>query len=378
MDIRQNLRLCTSLDGTRIAVASIGNGPPLLRAAHWLSHVEYDLESPVWRPWLSAIAERNTYIRYDQRGCGLSDRSPSEISFEAWLADLETAANTIDAPSFPILGMSQGGALAIAFAARHPERVSRLILCGAYGRGALVRARTEDERVEARMMVDLIRIGWGRENQTFRQVFSEQYIPGGTPEQHRWWNDLERISASPEIAARTLEQLHRIDVTALAETLRVPTLVMHSRGDARVPFEEGRRLAALIPGARFVPLESRNHVLLSTDPAWQGFLAEMRGFLDQGGAVAPIRRSLKPSGTWMIVEPMAQDTLEANINPVGRLFYSASTMICVPTSLAQEEGAALGAQAGEPRLQEVIRAGGFKTVRRAAETPFNMVLEAVA
>lgn len=295
MGIRQNLKLCTSLDGTRIAVASVGNGPPLLRAAHWLSHVEYDLESPVWRPWLSAIAERNTYIRYDQRGCGLSDRSPSEISFEAWLADLETVADTIDAHSFPILGMSQGGALAIAFAARHPERVSRLLLFGAYGRGALVRAQTEDERVEARMMVDLIRIGWGRENQAFRQVFTEQYIPGGTPEQHRWWNDLERISASPQIAARTLEHLHRIDVVTLAETLQVPTLVMHSRGDARVPFEEGRQLAALIPGARFVPLESRNHVLLSTEPAWSVFQAEMRSFLHAGDA-APTLRAAAEAG----------------------------------------------------------------------------------
>ena len=282
--MRQKIRFCTSPDGTRIAVASVGSGPPLLRAAHWLSHVEFDLESPVWNPWLRALAERNTYVRYDQRGAGLSDRDPAEIGFDAWLSDLETVAATIDADTFPILGMSQGGALAIAFAVRHPQRVSRLVLYGAYGRGALRRAGGEHDQIEAHMLVDLVRVGWGRESRAFRQVFTEQYIPGGTPEQHQWWNDLERISTSPEIAARTLEQLHRIDVMALAKEVRVPTLVMHARGDARVPFEEGRKLAALIPGARFVPLESRNHVLLSTEPAWGRFLAEMRGFLDPDGA----------------------------------------------------------------------------------------------
>jgi pimeloyl-ACP methyl ester carboxylesterase/DNA-binding CsgD family transcriptional regulator len=279
MVLRQTIKFCSSRDGTRIAVASAGSGPPLLRAAHWLSHVEYDLESPIWRPWLTAFSERNTYVRYDQRGCGLSDRQPADISFDAWLADLEAVADTIDQKSFPLLGMSQGGALAIAFALRHPERVSHLILFGAYARGAQRRATNEAERLEAKTLVDLIRVGWGRDNPAFRQVFTSLFIPGGTAEQHRWWNDLERISTSPEIAALTLEQLHQIDVTAMAAQLRVPTLVLHARGDARVPFEEGRRLAGLIQNARFVPLESSNHTLLPSEPAWLQFLAEIRGFL---------------------------------------------------------------------------------------------------
>ncbi|WP_442582055.1 alpha/beta fold hydrolase [Mesorhizobium sp. ASY16-5R] len=279
MVLRQTIKFCSSRDGTRIAVASVGSGPPLLRAAHWLSHVEYDLESPIWRPWLTAFSERNTYVRYDQRGCGLSDRQPADISFDAWLADLEAVADTIDQRSFPLLGMSQGGALAIAFALRHPERVSHLILFGAYARGAHHRATNEAERLEAKTLVDLIRVGWGRDNPAFRQVFTSLFIPGGTAEQHRWWNDLERISTSPEIAALTLEQLHQIDVTAMAAQLRVPTLVLHARGDARVPFEEGRKLAGLIQNARFVPLESSNHTLLPSEPAWLQFLAEIRSFL---------------------------------------------------------------------------------------------------
>lgn len=287
MTLRQTIRFCTSKDGTRIAVASAGKGPPLLRAAHWLSHVEYDLESPVWRPWLKALAADHTYIRYDQRGCGLSDRQPAEIAFDGWLADLEAVADLIPDPSFPLLGMSQGGALAIAFALKHPERISRLILFGAYARGAMRRACTDEEFLEARTLIDMIRVGWGRDNPAFRQAFTSLFIPGGTPEQVRWWSELEKHSASPDIAARTLKQLQQIDVTSLAEQLRVPTLVLHARGDARVPFEEGRHLAALIPDAQFVPLESDNHVLLPTEPAWMQFLTELRRFLIPAGEGPP-------------------------------------------------------------------------------------------
>jgi len=281
LERRQRIGYCRSHDGTRIAVASIGRGPPILRAAHWLTHVTYDLESPIWRPWLAELSARNRYIRYDQRGCGLSDRSVEEISFPAWLADLEAAADTIDEPRFTLLGMSQGGSLAIAYALKHPERVSRLILIGAYGRGALARAAGDGERLEAETLLNLVKLGWGRDNLAFRQVFTNLFIPGGTSEQHQWWNDLERRSTTPEIAARTIEETYRIDVADLAPRLTVPTLVMHSRNDARVPFEEGRWLAATIPGARFVPLDSANHVLLANEPAWDRFRAELRDFLGE-------------------------------------------------------------------------------------------------
>jgi pimeloyl-ACP methyl ester carboxylesterase/DNA-binding CsgD family transcriptional regulator len=286
MPFRQKIRFCTAPDGTGIAIASTGSGPPLLRAAHWLSHVEHDLDSPVWRPWLVEFSRHHTYIRYDQRGCGLSDREVADFSLEAWIGDLEAVVDGLGLHRFPLIGMSQGGAVAIAYAVRHPDKVSHLILAGAYARGALRRAATASARLEAETMVNLIRIGWGRDNPAFRQVFTNQFIPGGTPLQHQWWNELERLTASPENAARTLEAFHGVDVTDLASQLRVPTLVLHARGDARVPFDEGRRLAALIPGARFVPLDSDNHVLLDSEPAWTDFLAEMRGFLGPSPAHA--------------------------------------------------------------------------------------------
>jgi pimeloyl-ACP methyl ester carboxylesterase/DNA-binding CsgD family transcriptional regulator len=279
MPSRQALRFCTAGDGTRIAIASIGSGPPLVRAAHWLSHVEHDLDSPVWHPWLTELSRHHTYIRYDQRGCGLSDHDAADFSLDAWVGDLEAVVECLGLKRFPLIGMSQGGAVAIAYAERHPDKVSHLILPGAYARGALRRPETPGAALEAETLVNLIRVGWGRDNPAFRQVFTHQFIPGGTPAQHQWWNELERLTASPHDAARTLDAFHRVDVSEPAGRLRVPALVLHARGDARVPFDEGRRLAALIPGARFVPLDSANHVLLESEPAWPAFLRELRSFL---------------------------------------------------------------------------------------------------
>ncbi len=278
----QHIRFCKSRDGAQIAMAALGHGPPLLRTAHWLSHAEHDARSPVWTHWLEELSRDHTFIRYDQRGCGLSDWSPPSMSFEAWVDDLEAVVEAHGLKQFPLFGMSQGGAIAIAYAARHPEKVSRLVLFGAYARGVLRRDITEPQREEAEALVKLIRLGWGRDNPAFRQVFTSQFIPDGTREQHQWFNDLERISASPENAATIVETLYRLDVTADAASIRVPTLVLHSRNDARVPFEEGRQLAALIPSARFVPLEGRNHVLLDNEPAWPRFLEEFRAFVGAG------------------------------------------------------------------------------------------------
>ncbi len=284
MHPRQNIAFVTSADGTRIATAAVGRGPVLVRAAHWLGHVEFDAESPVWRPWLAALSRDHRYLRYDQRGCGLSDRDATDLSLDAMVADLEAVTAPLGPDPFPLIGMSQGGAIAIEFARRHPGRVARLVLIGAYARGALMRPEGQGHRREAEALLALVRLGWGRDNPAFRQVFTNQFIPGGTPEQHRWWTDLERRTASPEAAAALLSAFYRIDVQDRARGLDLPVLVMHARGDARVPFEEGRLLAALIPGARFVPLESDNHTLLETEPAWPRFLAELRGFL---GVAAP-------------------------------------------------------------------------------------------
>lgn len=207
-------------------MAAIGQGPPLLRTAHWLSHVEHDARSPVWTHWLDALSRGHTFIRYDQRGCGLSDWSPPSTSFEAWIDDLEAVVEANGLTRFPLFGMSQGGAIAIAYAARHPEKVSHLVLFGAYARGMLRREITPPQREEAETLVKLIRLGWGRDNPAFRQVFTSQFIPEGTHEQHQWFNDLERLSASPENAATIVETLYGLDVAGEAERIRVPTLVL--------------------------------------------------------------------------------------------------------------------------------------------------------
>jgi pimeloyl-ACP methyl ester carboxylesterase/DNA-binding CsgD family transcriptional regulator len=287
----QHIRFCKSRDGTRIATAAMGQGPPLVRAPHWMSHVEHDAQSPVWTHWLEALSRDHTFIRFDQRGCGLSDPSPPRMSFDAWVEDLEAVVAAYGLERFPLFGMSQGGAIAIAYAARHPEKVSRLVLVGAYGRSALQRTLSPEHRDEADTLVKLIRIGWGRDNPAFRQIFTTQFIPDGTREQHQWFNDLERISATPENAARIVETLYDIDVTGDAQRVKAPTLVFHSRDDARIPFEEGRRLAGLIPDARFVPLEGRNHVLLSSEPAWPRFLDEFRAFMGEDEVAPPLREA---------------------------------------------------------------------------------------
>ena len=209
-------------------------------------------------------------------------------ALEAMVGDLEAVTEGLPGP-FPLIGMSQGGAVAIEFTRRNPGRVSRLVLVGAYARGSLMRPTGQGHRREAEALLALVRLGWGRDNPAFRQVFTNQFIPGGTPEQHRWWTDLERRTASPEVAAAILSAFYQIDVTDQARALDLPVLVMHARGDARVPFDEGRLLASLIPGARFVPLESDNHVLLDTEAAWGRFLLELRGFLgEDGGELSPL------------------------------------------------------------------------------------------
>ena len=282
---KQQIRFCTSHDGERIAYATSGDGPPLVKAANWLSHLEFDLESPVWSPMLSELSRDHTLIRYDERGCGLSDWNVSDLSFEAWVHDLETVVDTVGVERFPLLGISQGASIAVAYAVRHPERVSHLILHGGYARGRLRRADTPQLRDEAEMMNKLAELGWGQENPAFRQFFTSLFIPGGTPAQHEWFNELERISTSPANAGRFMRVFNEIDAMADLPKVSCPTLVLHATGDARVPFNEGRLIASLIPGARFVPLESKNHLLLECEPGWRRWLDEVRDFL-------PTRRSV--------------------------------------------------------------------------------------
>ncbi len=279
--LRQDISFVISDDGTRIACASMGRGPTVVRAAHWLTHISRDLESPVWRHWLAELSSYGQLVRYDLRGCGLSSRNVPDISFEAWLADLEAVTSKLNQP-FTLLGMSQGAALSIAYAIQHPERVKQLILVGGYAKGLLARDQSDRTHVEAATLTNLMRLGWGQDDTAFNQVFTNLFIPDGTQEQHDWWRSLERETASAEVAAQTMDVLHRIDVSAVAPELKVPTLVLHARGDRRIPFEQGRALAMTIPGAEFVPLNSNNHVLLETEPAWSAFCSALRGFLGGG------------------------------------------------------------------------------------------------
>ena len=294
--LKQSIRFCTSPDGVRTAWATLGRGPPLVRVSHFLTHLEYDLESPVWRPWLARLSRRRTLVRYDGRGCGLSDRTDSEVSLEAWIGELEAVVEASGLDRFPLFGCSQGAAVAVAYAARHPGRVSSMVLLGGYARGAMRRDPTPEQEREAKLLIDLVEVGWGRDNPAFRQVFTSMYIPEGSPEQVHWFNELERRSASPAQAARTIAAFGTIDVTDLAAQVACPVLVMHARGDARVPFEEGRRLAGSIPGARFLPLDSRNHVLLEREPAFAQCFDEIDAFLDANDP-APRRAAPFPTLT---------------------------------------------------------------------------------
>jgi len=275
----QDIHFCQTRDGIQLAYARTGQGPPIVKTGNWMTHLEYALESPIWRHLYRELSRDHTLLRYDARGNGLSDREVPDVSFERFVDDLETVVDAAGIDRFALLGVSQGCAVSVGYAVRHPERVSRLILFGGYPVGWRKRARTQADKDEGEAMLTLMRRGWGQENPAFRQLFTSQFIPDGTKEQADWFNELQRISATPDDAVRNLAANGETDVTALLPQVSVPTLVMHSRHEARVPFESGRRLAAGIPGARFVPLESRNHLILEDEPAFPRFLEEIKSFL---------------------------------------------------------------------------------------------------
>ena len=275
----QDIHFCMTRDGVRLAYSRLGGGPPLVKTGNWMTHLEFDFETPIWRHLYRALSRDHTVVRYDARGNGLSDRDVEEVSFETFVTDLETVVDAAGLDRFALLGISQGCAVSIAYAVRHPQRVSHLILLGGYPVGWAKRARSAAEKEQGAAMLTLLRLGWGQETPAFRQLFTSQFIPGATKEQADWFNELQRISTTPEDAARNLIANGDTDVSALLAEVSVPTLVMHSRDDARVPFDQGRRLAAGIPGARFVPLPSRNHLILEGEPAFPKFLQEIRSFL---------------------------------------------------------------------------------------------------
>lgn len=279
----QRIRFCRGADDVRIAWAAHGSGPPLLVVSCWLSHLQYDWQSPVWRHFLDDLGEFTTLIRYDERGFGLSDWNVEDFSLEARLADLESLVDEVGRDRLSLLGMSGGSPVAMAYAARHPDRVDRLVL---YGGSPLGRHTTglTDREVAFRAM---IRAGWAQEDPIFRRVFTNIFIPGASEEQMGWFDELQRMSTSTENAVASRVARQEVNIAELLPTIAAPTLVLHARGDRATPFDDAVLSAGLIPNARLVPLEAQNHILVSDDPAWRTFVDEVRGFMADA-ATAPV------------------------------------------------------------------------------------------
>jgi DNA-binding winged helix-turn-helix (wHTH) protein/pimeloyl-ACP methyl ester carboxylesterase len=276
---RQEIRYCTTSDGVRLAYATTGNGPPLVKASNWLTHLDFEWGSPIWRHWYTALSLHHRLVRYDERGNGMSQRDVPDVSFDTWVRDLETVVDAAGLDRFPLLGISRGGPIAIAYAVKHPERVTHLVLYGAFAAG-IKHVGTSQEIEARRALASLLRLGWGLNNPAFCKTFTCRFIPEATPQHEQWFDALQRVSTSPENAARLMELDDEIDVRPLLSQVRTPTLVIHCDRDRAVPPEKGRLLAAEIPGARYVSLPSANHLMLEEEPAWSLFLEELGLFLN--------------------------------------------------------------------------------------------------
>ena len=281
-DFDQEIRFCTARDGVRIAYALSGKGPPLVKAANWMSHLDFEWESPIWRHWIAGLSRRHQLVRYDERGNGMSDRDATDISFDAMVSDLETVVDTLELDRFPLFGISQGCAVSVEYARRHPGRVSCLILYGGFPIGW--RKGGDDVEIRQRKALrTLMRTGWGQDNPAFRQVFTSRFVPEATPEQMDWFNELQRMTVTPEKATGFFDVFGDIDVTDRLGGVSHPTLVLHARNDGEIPFKNGRHFATGIPNAKFVSLDSHNHILLEHEPAFSRFLEEVNRFLDETG-----------------------------------------------------------------------------------------------
>ncbi len=279
-DLQQEIRYCRSFDGTKIAYATSGDGPVIVKSANWLSHLEHELESPLWRHWIEGFSEGHRLIRYDERGNGLSERKPGDVSFKARVRDLETVVDAAAPEAFVLLGVSAGCSFSIDYAARHPDRVKALILYGGFPIGW----KHIDNPAEAEMreaMTALIRVGWGRNNPAFRQLFTSAFMPEATPEEAGWFNELQKRATLPAVAAELHDAAGSINVMDALGKVRAPTLVIHAREDGIIPMAAGQRLASDIPNARFVTVESKNHILLRKEAAFDRMMDAARRFLDE-------------------------------------------------------------------------------------------------
>lgn len=341
--LRQHIRYVTASDGARLAWAESGQGATIVKAANWLAHLEYEWENPIWQHWLQFFSAQGRFVRYDERGCGMSEWRDTNLTLERWVEDLGAVIEAAR-PEGPVtlLGISQGGTTCIGYTLRHPERVARLILYGAYARGAY---RRDAPAAEAafRAMLDLTRVAWGTDNPTFRQIFTSRFIPGGSPEQLQWFNDLCLKTTPGELVATILGARALLDVQASLGDVHVPTLVLHARGDQIAPVAEGRILASGIPGAEFVELDSRNHILLEHEAAWERFQDAVGAFL------FPERASA--DGAFSALSTRERDVLAliaeglSNINIADRLQISEKTVRNYTSSLFDKLGVRSRAQA---------------------------------
>jgi pimeloyl-ACP methyl ester carboxylesterase/DNA-binding SARP family transcriptional activator len=278
----QTIGFCRARDGTRIAYATVGEGPPLVKAANWLNHLELDWDSPIWGRTFQSYADGRRFIRYDERGNGLSDWEVEDLTFDAFVQDLETVVDSLALDRFPLIGMSQGCAVSVEYAVRHPERVSALVLLSGYANGWRTNA-TEDEHRQREAVMTLTYHGWGQNNPAYRHIFSQTFMPMATAEELAWFDEFQRQTTSPGNAVRFLKVFADIDVRERLAAVGVPTLVLHSTRDRRVPLQFGMELAAGIPNARFVPLDSDNHIILEHEAAWRVCNDEITAFLDAHG-----------------------------------------------------------------------------------------------
>ena len=276
----RDIGFISSRDGVQLATARYGAGPPLIKAATWLTHIERAAPGTIQQALIDEFAPRFSYVEYDTRGCGLSQRRVDELSFEAWVHDLEAVADAHAREPFTLLGFTCAAGVAVEYAARHPERVSRLILFGGFATSYHSTSHPDPAiRREGDLMIELAELGWGNSSPAFRQVFVSRFLPDATQAQWMAFDEKQRTTATPDVAVRYLRAMYGMNVKAAAARVRCPTLVLHPKDDEMVRFEQGRRLASLIPGARFVPLEGRNHIPFPDEPAWEGFVRETRRFL---------------------------------------------------------------------------------------------------
>jgi len=282
--MKQHVGFCTSPDGVRIAFAESGEGPPLVRVANWFTHLELDRQSAVWRHWFDFLSEGRTLIRYDPRGSGLSDRDVDDFSMDRWIEDLDAVVASAGLTRFPLIGLCQGGAVAAAYAARYPDRVSRLVLYDSYPFGAYARGVPDRLAQQARALAEMIEVGWGKKTGAFREIFANLLMPEAGKDALKWIGEMQRRSASARNARMMWDAFNGFDIREVASDITAPTLVFHGRRDAMVPFEAGRQLASLIPNARFVPLESNNHILRSDEGAWGAFCRELDDFFEPEAA----------------------------------------------------------------------------------------------